>query len=493
MLKSAVIYTKGADSIEFAYGTDHMRYKRTETIAGNTTISHYLGGGYERIQAANNEITHKYQIYANGNMVAVHIESDNPQVNQSTRYMHYDALGNIDLVTDGYGNSVELSSFDAFGKRRASLTQKIEEPTPDALLKLISRRGYTGHEHLDDFGLIHMNGRVYDPEIARFVSADPMVMVQAPYSTRSYNRYSYVWNNPLVMTDPSGYFSLKKLGNWLKKDGVKTIAIVAVTVYTGGAAAAWASGAGFGAVATGAIAGGAAGFVGGGLTTGTWEGAVQGALIGAATGAVGGYLGSSGLDKHLAQGLSGGMNGYLQTGNMGGFVRGFVAGQVPGDLGSESYYTNQYANFAVNRAREVIQGYMINGKEGARTNVIGGAMNDSVGHLIGAATAYANNRRLKGPNFREGMYFYDSGDAIGNFGADALTVGNVVSGPRYLYQGSTCSWLNTHEIAHYQNQSALGAYYLPVHMMSQWGGRLTGSKPFMEYKPFHSDGYETAY
>ncbi len=34
-------------------------------------------------------------------------------------------------------------------------------------------KGFTGHEHLDAVGLIHMNGRVYDPEVVRFVSADP--------------------------------------------------------------------------------------------------------------------------------------------------------------------------------------------------------------------------------------------------------------------------------------------------------------------------------
>jgi RHS repeat-associated protein len=57
--------------------------------------------------------------------------------------------------------------------------------------------------NLDSVGLIHMNGRVYDPELGRFMSADPFV--QAPYNSQSYNRYSYVFNNPLSFTDPSGY------------------------------------------------------------------------------------------------------------------------------------------------------------------------------------------------------------------------------------------------------------------------------------------------
>ncbi|MCP3921086.1 MAG: RHS repeat-associated core domain-containing protein [Desulfobacterales bacterium] len=63
-------------------------------------------------------------------------------------------------------------------------------------------------------GFIHMNGRVYDPEIGRFLSADPVI--QAPYNTQSYNRYSYCFNNPLSYTDPSGYeWSEEALWNWM--------------------------------------------------------------------------------------------------------------------------------------------------------------------------------------------------------------------------------------------------------------------------------------
>jgi hypothetical protein len=51
---------------------------------------------------------------------------------------------------------------------------------------------------------IHMNGRIYDPVLARFLSAD--IVVQMPGAITSYNRYAYVMNNPLAYTDPSGYF-----------------------------------------------------------------------------------------------------------------------------------------------------------------------------------------------------------------------------------------------------------------------------------------------
>ena len=69
-------------------------------------------------------------------------------------------------------------------------------------------RGYTGHEMLDTVGIIHMNGRIYDATLGRFMQADPVI--QFPHYTQSHNRYSYVLNNPLNATDPSGYF-FKKL------------------------------------------------------------------------------------------------------------------------------------------------------------------------------------------------------------------------------------------------------------------------------------------
>ncbi|WP_456448399.1 RHS repeat-associated core domain-containing protein, partial [Thiolapillus sp.] len=50
-----------------------------------------------------------------------------------------------------------------------------------------------------------MNGRVYDPQLGRFLSADPFI--QFADNSQSYSRYSYVLNNPLSSTDPSGHFA----------------------------------------------------------------------------------------------------------------------------------------------------------------------------------------------------------------------------------------------------------------------------------------------
>ncbi len=114
-------------------------------------------------------------------------------------YIHTDHLGSIRVITGENGNMEEEMSFDAWGRRRnpADWTYtNVPEP-------VLTDRGYTLHEHLDEFDLINMNGRLYDPRLGRFLNADPLI--GDLFRADSYNSYSYVLNNPLSYTDPSGY------------------------------------------------------------------------------------------------------------------------------------------------------------------------------------------------------------------------------------------------------------------------------------------------
>jgi RHS repeat-associated protein len=72
-----------------------------------------------------------------------------------------------------------------------------------ALASRRNQRGFTGHEHLDEFQLIHMNGRLYDQDLGRFFGVDPLI--QFPSNSQSLNPYAYLMNNPLSGTDPTGY------------------------------------------------------------------------------------------------------------------------------------------------------------------------------------------------------------------------------------------------------------------------------------------------
>lgn len=72
-----------------------------------------------------------------------------------------------------------------------------------------------------------MNGRVYDPLLAKFLSPDNFV--QLPDFTQSFNRYGYCLNNPLKYTDSSGYTWLSHFTGWVG-DNWKTIVTIAAFV-----------------------------------------------------------------------------------------------------------------------------------------------------------------------------------------------------------------------------------------------------------------------
>ena len=110
-------------------------------------------------------------------------------------------------VLDEDGDITARMHFSAFGQRQ-DLTdwQTPLSSFQFAVLNDITTRGFTGHEQVDSMGIVHMNGWIYDPKLGRMLQADPIV--QAPKNSQSLNRYTYVLNNPLSYTDPSGFFSL---------------------------------------------------------------------------------------------------------------------------------------------------------------------------------------------------------------------------------------------------------------------------------------------
>ena len=119
-------------------------------------------------------------------------------------YLHRDHLGSILAITNSNGETVEKRHFDAWGSLTKYENINGITTVPEFAGGLFLDRGYTGHEHLLGVGLIHMNGRLYDPQLHRFLQPDNFV--QDPYNTQNYNRYGYVLNNPLKYTDPSGEF-----------------------------------------------------------------------------------------------------------------------------------------------------------------------------------------------------------------------------------------------------------------------------------------------
>ena len=247
-----------------------------------------------------------------------------------TRYQHTDHLGSVTALSDEGGQIAAQMAFDPWGQRRngndwntvwqqwtTGMTPVWAQSAID-----ITPRGYTGHEHVDEMGIIHMNGRIYDALLGRFLQADPFVE-----DTTTLNRYTYVHNNPLSLTDPSGFFSFKKF--------FRTAVSIAITAYAPGILSPF-----IGKFAAIVSSGGLAGFVA--------TGSVEGALVGAFTAGVfhgigqgfsalppdsalrGSFLGSDfsalGLTlKSVSHGLAGGVLSSVQGGK---FVHGFSAAGV---------------------------------------------------------------------------------------------------------------------------------------------------------------------
>ena len=192
------------DSLVFTYGMGTKRIKTVLYDSDNQvkrTI--WYSDSYERIQEGGSDRSYHWIQSPEGPVALVLTGVNTPR---QIYFLCKDHLGSITALIDTTGNIVEELSFDPWGRRRSPGTWAYIYPS-----SLISHRGYTTHEHLDEFGLIHMNGRLYDTQLGRFLNPDPII--QDPLNIQNYNLYSYCLNNPLKYVDPSGY----EIDSWLKR------------------------------------------------------------------------------------------------------------------------------------------------------------------------------------------------------------------------------------------------------------------------------------
>lgn len=187
----------------FFYGPDHKRkkVKYDHDIYGRLKEKLYIGDLYEIENPDDNSRELHYIPGPDGEAAIYTTESGS---NGQMYYIHKDYLGSYQTITDESGNIAKYNgvdqvySFDPWGRRRYADTWAYAEYFDFFMFD----RGFTGHEHMDELHLINMNGRMYDPMTATFLSPDPYI--QSPDNTQNFNRYGYCLNNPLKYTDPTG-------------------------------------------------------------------------------------------------------------------------------------------------------------------------------------------------------------------------------------------------------------------------------------------------
>jgi len=300
---------KASESTEFFYGIANQRIKRVDNNTIDSAKTTWYFDSVERIQY------HGENVFFRRSVGGIAVVDYFPTTGASSiSYLIKDHLGSIHTVTDQSGvvsNSTSMH-FGAFGERQSESWNSAISQSGSRLQNMVNTRGFTGHEHVDGLGIIHMNGRIYDPRLGRMLQADPFV--QSPKNSQSLNRYTYVLNNPLSYTDPTGYFSFSR---FIKKWGRVIVAAVAA-YFTWGAASGWAAsfawGSTMGTTATltvtgGVVAGAISGAMGGVILTGTLKGGIQGAFSGAIMGGVVGHFGDSYSAKRIAaDSLAGGVS-----------------------------------------------------------------------------------------------------------------------------------------------------------------------------------------
>lgn len=309
----------GSPDYVWQYDENHQRVKEIRTNASGTRTIWYQhpdnqgGLGFESEVEVNGSVSNRHFLSVGGQAIGVLVSTgalpatatlSGPTVLSSVmlvkvEYWHKDHLGSLISTTDHTGAVTERYAYDPFGKRRFVNGNYDEFGVVQADWSYTQNwgagRGFTGHEQLDDVGLVHMNGRIFDPTLGMFLQADPMN--QNPGNLQNYNRYAYCYNSPMGCTDPSGYCSFfcgVWHGIWDNKALRMAMSLVAA-MYLGPEGLAWGEWGLLGTSVTNPLAQAAiAGFVSGTIASGNFEGGLKGAVTAGAFVEAGDFLNAQG-------------------------------------------------------------------------------------------------------------------------------------------------------------------------------------------------------
>lgn len=141
-------------------------------------------------------------VYSGSKLIAEY-STETPPANPTTRYTITDQLGSPRVIVDALGQVISRRDFLPFG----------EEIEPDGTYRTTAqkygqtdgvRQKFTGYQNDEETGLDFAEARMYQNLHGRFTAIDPLLASGKSADPQTFNRYVYVLNNPLVLTDPSG-------------------------------------------------------------------------------------------------------------------------------------------------------------------------------------------------------------------------------------------------------------------------------------------------
>jgi RHS repeat-associated protein len=184
---------------EYVYDANDERIVAISTIGGNQRYT--LRGADNKVarelvyntQTATWTWSHDY-VYRDGVLLAEFVPGE-PGTGPHRHY-HVDHLGTPRVITDSAGNRLSLHTYWPFGAE-----------APGSETDVAEHLQFTGHERdsspgAPGYDLDYMHARYYWPGMGRFLSVDRVS--GKPERPQSWNRYSYVLNNPMAAVDPTG-------------------------------------------------------------------------------------------------------------------------------------------------------------------------------------------------------------------------------------------------------------------------------------------------